>query len=100
MLAARHDDVAASAVLALLSAQAVRERANEMLELGLANALPNFSIDLDRLPPAAHFIANVIRDNYPGLNVPPQADSEHRLATCTRLRQSTWATFPHGLRRK
>jgi hypothetical protein len=95
LLAARHDDVDASAALALLSAQAVRERANEMLELGLANALPNFSIDLDRLPPAANFIANVIRDNYPGLNVPPHARWRHFVFAGRDLwreiaRRSTW----------
>jgi len=95
LLAARHDDVDASAALALLSAQAVRERANEMLELGLANALPNFSIDLDCLPPAANFIANVIRDNYPGLNVPPHARWRHFVFAGRDLwreiaRRSTW----------
>lgn len=77
LLAARHDDVDASAALALLSAQAVRERANEMLELGLANALTNFRVDAGRLQPAADFVANVIRENYPGLHVPPHARWRH-----------------------
>ena len=33
-----------------------------------------------------------------GTKVPSQPVSKHRLGTCTRLRQSSWATFPHGLR--
>jgi hypothetical protein len=77
LLAARHDDVEARAALALLSAQAVRERANEILDLGLTNALRNFRVDAERLGPAADFVADVIRENYPDLNAPLHARWRH-----------------------
>ncbi len=51
--------------MSLLSAAAVRERAHEMLEIGLAGALPNFRIDLAKLDTTAAFVADVIRANYP-----------------------------------
>jgi hypothetical protein len=55
----------------------VRERAQEMLRIGLAGALPNFFVDLAALDPAADFVARVIRDNYPDLNVPLHARWRH-----------------------
>ena len=48
-----------------------------MLALGLADALPNFRVDLDRLEPLADFVASVVRDNYPDLNVPLHARWRH-----------------------
>lgn len=63
--------------MSLLSAAAVRERAAEMLATGLADALPNFVIDLDRLVPTAEFVAAVIRQNYPSLCVPLHARWRH-----------------------
>lgn len=77
MLAGQRDDVERSAALALLSAQAVRERANEILDLGLTNALPNFRVDAEGLGPTANFVADVIRDNYPSLKVPLHARWRH-----------------------
>ncbi len=61
----------------MLSAATVRERAHEMLAAGLANALPNFRIDLSQLDPTAAFVADVIRDNYPALKVPLHARWRH-----------------------
>jgi hypothetical protein len=61
----------------LLSSAAVRERAAEMLEIGLGGTLPHFLIDPARLGPTADFVAGVIRDNYPDLNVPLHARWRH-----------------------
>ncbi|HEU5018764.1 MAG TPA: DUF1688 family protein [Pseudolabrys sp.] len=63
--------------MSLLSANAVRERAREMLELGLAGELPHFRIDLDRLAPLSDYVAHVVRDNYPNLDVPLHARWRH-----------------------
>lgn len=61
----------------LLSSAAVRERAAEMLEIGLSGKLPNFHVDLARLDSAAAFVAQVIRWNYPDLKVPLHARWRH-----------------------
>ena len=63
--------------LSLLSAKAVRERAHEMLDAGLAGNLQEFTVDLDALKPAASFVARVIRQNYPDLKVPLHARWRH-----------------------
>lgn len=63
--------------MALLSAAAVRERAAEMLAMGLADALPHFVIDLDRLNATATYVAGVIRERYPSLEVPLHARWRH-----------------------
>lgn len=55
----------------------MRERAHEMLEAGLADALPHFRVDLARLGATADFVADVIRDNYPDLKVPLHARWRH-----------------------
>jgi hypothetical protein len=48
-----------------------------MLEAGLAGRLSHFRLDLARLDPAASFVAAVIRENYPDLNVPLHARWRH-----------------------
>ncbi len=48
-----------------------------MLDSGLAGGLAHFRIDLTRLAPTAAFVAGVIRDNYPDLNVPLHARWRH-----------------------
>lgn len=48
-----------------------------MLRIGLAGGLPNFRVDLAALDPAADFVARVICDNYPDLNVPLHARWRH-----------------------
>lgn len=63
--------------MSLLSATAVRERAQDLLVLGVANGLPHFKVDLGRLAPTADFVASVIRDNYPALKVPLHARWRH-----------------------
>lgn len=63
--------------LSLLNAAAVRDRAHEMLEIGLAGGLDHWRVDLDRLPETARYIAGVIRDQYPTLQVPFHARWRH-----------------------
>jgi hypothetical protein len=58
------------AALSLLNAQAVRERAAEMLEIGLENGLDHFGVAADQLGVSAEVVAAVIRDRYPTLTVP------------------------------
>jgi Protein of unknown function (DUF1688) len=54
----------------LLSAAAVRAAARRMLDEGLADRLDHWSVDLDRLPEVARFVAKVTRQAYPSLSVP------------------------------
>lgn len=54
----------------LLSSAAVRQAGQRMLEDGLAGKLDQWSVDLDRLPDVARFVAEVTRDAYPSLAVP------------------------------
>ncbi|MBV9970989.1 MAG: URC4/urg3 family protein [Xanthobacteraceae bacterium] len=58
------------AALSLLSAAAVRERANLMLQKGLDDALAHFRIDLGRLEAAADLTLEVTRAAYPDLDIP------------------------------
>jgi hypothetical protein len=58
------------AALSLLTAAAVRERAQLMLEAGLADRLAHFRIDLDRLDAAADLTVAVTRAAYPSLDIP------------------------------
>jgi len=59
-----------AAALSLLSAQAVRTRAQQMLALGLDDRLPNFRIDLSLLEATAERVLVVTRQAYPSLDVP------------------------------
>lgn len=61
----------------LLTPAAVRERAHEMLEIGVAGGLDHWQVDLDRLPETARYVAAVIRDQYPTLAVPFHARWRH-----------------------
>jgi hypothetical protein len=58
------------AALSLLSAAAVRERANLVLQKGLDDALPHFRVDLGRLESAADLTLEVTRAAYPDLAIP------------------------------
>jgi Protein of unknown function (DUF1688) len=87
----------ASAARALLSAHAVRERAHEMLAAGLRGDLEHFTVDIDSLPPAAHVVSELIRVNYPDLNVPFHARWRHfvigaRDLWAERAAQANWPT--------
>jgi hypothetical protein len=61
----------------LLSAAAVRRKADEMLQLALNGRLAEWTVDLSRLPAAADLTAQVIRDQYPTLDVPFHARWRH-----------------------
>lgn len=63
--------------MSLLTAGAVRERAQEMLALGRAGSLAHFRIDEAKLAPTADYVAGVIRTNYPDLAVPLHARWRH-----------------------
>ncbi|MGY8711710.1 URC4/urg3 family protein [Bradyrhizobium sp. 18BD] len=61
----------------LLSAGAVRARAGEMLQIGLAGGLSHFTIDLDRMDGVADAVLAVTRKAYPTLDVPFHARWRH-----------------------
>jgi len=61
----------------LLSAAAVRERAHAMLAIGRAGGLEHWRVDMDRLPAAAAYVAEVVRAQYPHLDVPFHARWRH-----------------------
>ncbi|MFK4727871.1 hypothetical protein ABIE89_008971 [Bradyrhizobium niftali] len=61
----------------LLTATAVRARAGQMLELGLAGGLNHFTIDLDRMDGVADAVLAVTRKAYPTLDVPFHARWRH-----------------------
>jgi hypothetical protein len=79
----------------LLSAAAVRAKADEMLSLALDDRLAEWTVDLDRLPAAADFVAQVIRDQYPSLAVPFHARWRH----FTLGGRDLWAEMAEGLPR-
>tara|TARA_R110002012_G_scaffold322025_2_gene553844 strand:- start:27503 stop:28762 length:1260 start_codon:yes stop_codon:yes gene_type:complete len=61
----------------LLTPAAVRDRAHEILAIGVAGGLEHWRVDLDRLPAVATAVAAVIRDQYPSLDVPFHARWRH-----------------------
>jgi hypothetical protein len=63
--------------LSLLTAQAVRDRAGMMLDIGLRDGLTHFTIDLDRMDGVADAVLATIRKNYPSLNIPFHARWRH-----------------------
>ncbi|WP_027576133.1 URC4/urg3 family protein [Bradyrhizobium sp. WSM1743] len=61
----------------LLTAKAVRARAGQMLELGLAGELSHFTIDLGRMDGVAEAVLAVTREAYPTLHIPFHARWRH-----------------------
>jgi hypothetical protein len=59
-----------AAAISLLSAAAVRERAQRMLALALDGKLANFTVDLSRLDATADRVIATTRQAYPSLDVP------------------------------
>jgi hypothetical protein len=59
-----------SAALSLLSARAVRERAQRLLAIGLDDKLAHFRIDLGRMDAAVDLVLATTRAAYPSLDVP------------------------------
>ncbi|RZN03919.1 DUF1688 domain-containing protein [Bradyrhizobium genosp. SA-3] len=62
---------------ALLTAAAVRARAAQMFEIGLAGGLQHFTIDLDRMDGVAEAVLAVTRKAYPTLDIPFHARWRH-----------------------
>jgi hypothetical protein len=75
------------ALLALLSAAAVRDRAHEMLDLALEGKVEGWTVDLGRLEAAAELTAQVTREAYPDLAIPFHARWRHFVAGQPRLPQ-------------
>jgi hypothetical protein len=87
----------AQAARSLLSAAAVRERAHEMLAAGLEDRLEHFTVDLQSLGVAAQVVGEMIRVNYPDLNVPFHARWRHfvvgaRDLWTERAAQAQWSS--------
>ena len=61
----------------LWTVEAVRERANELLDLGERDALEHFAVDESRLDPAARLVAEVTRERYPDLRIPLHSRWRH-----------------------
>lgn len=82
------------AALSLLSANAVRARAHAMLVAGMAGELQCFTVHQERLGETADFVARVIRENYPKLDVPLHARWRHFVFGGRDL----WAEIAGGVR--
>jgi Protein of unknown function (DUF1688) len=61
----------------LLRADAVRNSAQRMLAVALDGDLEDWTVDLDRLVPTAGFVAEVVRERYPRLDVPVHSRWRH-----------------------
>jgi Protein of unknown function (DUF1688) len=61
----------------LLCAAAVRSSAKRMLALALNDSVDDWTVDLDRLPATAEFVAHVVRDRYPDVRPPLHARWRH-----------------------
>ncbi|MFK4489446.1 URC4/urg3 family protein [Bradyrhizobium sp. USDA 336] len=70
-------DALDSQARALLTARAVRARAGQMLELGLAGGLTYFTVDLGRIDGVADAVLAVTRKAYPTLDIPFHARWRH-----------------------
>ncbi|MGW9329376.1 URC4/urg3 family protein [Bosea sp. NPDC055594] len=65
------------AVRQLLKPAVIRERAQEMLQLGLDGRLSHFSVHPDRLDACTDYVLATIRRNYPTLDIPFHARWRH-----------------------
>ncbi|WPO39773.1 URC4/urg3 family protein [Tardiphaga sp. 42S5] len=83
----------ASAALSLLSAHAVRTRAQRMLTLGLDDKLPNFRIDLTRMDDVINLVLDTTRASYPSLDVPFHSRWRHFV----NAGDNRWADVADGI---
>ena len=72
-----HELPLADSARALLSAAAVRDSANRMMNIACNDALEDWSIHLEHLPATADLVAQVVRDRYPRLDPPVHARWRH-----------------------
>jgi len=86
----------ASAAFSLLSAQAVRERAHQMLALGLDDRLANFRIDLGRLDKAVDLVVATTRRAYRSFDVPFHSRWRHFLCNG----EDRWASLDKTANRR
>jgi Protein of unknown function (DUF1688) len=63
--------------LSLLTAAAVRSRAQMMLEVGLRDGLAHFRIDLDRMDAVGDAVLTTVQKSYPSLDIPFHARWRH-----------------------
>ena len=70
-------DSETAAAFSLLNAQAVRDRAQRMLAMGLNGELPHFRVDLNRLDAAVDLVIDTTRQSYPTLAVPLHSRWRH-----------------------
>ncbi len=61
----------------LRSPRTIRERCERVLDAGLRGELRHFSVDLARMQDAARITAEVTRERYPDLNIPPHSRFAH-----------------------
>ncbi|MDQ2802895.1 MAG: URC4/urg3 family protein [Pseudomonadota bacterium] len=71
------DQTLAQAITWLRTPAAIRARCHALLSLAERDALPHFALDLSRLGPAAAFVADVTRRNYPDLAIPIHSRWRH-----------------------
>ena len=73
----RAESAAADDARTLLCAAAVRSSAERVLTSALDGSLDDWTVNLDRLPATADFVARVVRDRYPQLDPPLHARWRH-----------------------
>lgn len=72
----------------LRSPQAIRDRCGVLFDLACQDRLAHFRCDLSQLEPTANYVLQVIRENYPDLNVPFHSRWRHfQAGGCDRLSQ-------------
>jgi hypothetical protein len=64
----------------LLKPAAVRERAQEMLRLGIAGELLHFTVHLEQMEGCAAYVLDTIKVNHPTLDIPFHARWRHFVA--------------------
>jgi hypothetical protein len=62
---------------ALLSAQAVRSHCAQIMALAEQDSAPYFQLHMEQMPAAAAWVADTIRQQYPGLDVPYHSRWRH-----------------------
>jgi len=61
----------------LRTTQAIRDRCGELYALGIQGKLLHFTVHPERLPTCADFVGNVIREEYPTLEIPYHSRWRH-----------------------